>query len=59
MDLLPAYFQLRGRWFMGSKAGLRALSERETEIHALFIAAIRNTADHQSLERLVKLCVPE
>lgn len=37
-DLLPTYFALQDRWYLGSKQALRWLQEHEPPVHSLFAA---------------------
>jgi uncharacterized protein len=57
VDLLPAYFELRQKWYLGSKESFRWLAEHDAETHALFAAALDGTGGDGQLLALVERCV--
>jgi hypothetical protein len=52
--LLEDYFNLRGLWYEGPKAGLKWLAENDSTAHARFERALRPKASLAQIERLVK-----
>ena len=56
-ELLPIYFQLRKRWFLGPRPALRWLAENDPPLSEAFHAALEPDASQAEMERLVRLVV--
>jgi predicted nucleotidyltransferase len=53
-ELLPLYFRLRRRWYLGSEEALRTLAEEEPRVHDVFARALVPGAAPEAIEALVK-----
>jgi predicted nucleotidyltransferase len=54
-ELLPLYFRLRRRWYLGSEEALRSLAEEEPGTYEAFERALEPGATLEAIEALVTL----
>lgn len=58
-ELLPMYFRLRRRWYLGSEEALRSLAEEEPRAHDAFARALEPGAGLEAIEALMRLVLWE
>ncbi len=57
VDLLPIYFQLRNKWYMGSKKSFQWLKINDEKAFKLFDIALKAPQDHQAAICLAKYVI--
>ena len=58
-SLLPDYFAIRNKWYMGSKAGLAELKRMDAKTHELYLKALEHPFDDANLRKLISRITSE
>lgn len=58
-ELLPIYFQIRGRWYLGPGEGLRRIAAEDPRAWDAFAAALTPGAPDAALARLVEIVLED